>query len=850
VSVRGLKQLVVPDRVIFVAPDGGAPAWARTAERNLFAGRFAGERLALGTLGEAPAAAVLPGVDALPVGGRLFLALVALPQPDPAGLIGRLHARGCRGVLLLGAGIGPMALDAEARRALQAQARELGGLRVVGPSRVGLILPRLGLNAGGTTFLPPAGGLAFVSQSDALTTAMLDWAAARDIGFSLVAALGDSMDVELGDLLDLLALDLNTRAILLHLEGVSDARRFMSAGRAAARAKPVIVLRAGRYAGFGDGTLDPRRLLERDLAYEAAFARAGMLRVRTVEELFATAGTLASGIGPRRVQEGALRRPPRRRVERGRAGAAGARRPGRGRRHAGPALAGTLGALAAELGPAQSLENPVDLGLEAGPDAFAAAVPRLLADGGVDAVLVVFSPGASEVPERYAEVVIAAGRQARAVRRPLLAAWLGEAAVGGARRTLAAAGVPTYATPEEAVRAFLDLVAYDRRQRLLRQVPTEHAALEACGGPAPRREEARALLRAALAAGRERLGAGEVDALLAAYGLPPPAPTAPAGDALELVAGVRLDERFGPVLHLAHGAPGAALLGETAAALPPLDRALAEALLEDTPVGRLLLRGGDPRLPDPAAAVSALVRLSRLVVEQPEVARVDLEIRLSVERGLDTLSASVGVAPAPPGDPAARLAVRPYPAELEERVTLKDGRQVRLRPIRPDDGLALRLGFRLMAPEDRRFRLFSPARELAPELAERLTQIDYDREMALVADDPDRPGLLLGGARVIMDPDGRRAEFSVTVRSDAKGAGARQDRARAGGGVRAPPRRRGGLGRDPGRQRADAGPRAPPRLPAPPRPGRARRDAGREALRQVGRRPSRGDRTGIRGCDS
>jgi acetyltransferase len=198
-----------------------------------------------------------------------------------------------------------MALDAEARRALQAQARELGGLRVVGPSRVGLILPRLGLNAGGTTFLPPAGGLAFVSQSDALTTAMLDWAAARDIGFSLVAALGDSMDVELGDLLDLLALDLNTRAILLHLEGVSDARHFMSAGRAAARAKPVIVLRAGRYAGFGDGTLDPRRLLERDLAYEAAFARAGMLRVRTVEELFATAGTLASGIGLRRVQEGA-----------------------------------------------------------------------------------------------------------------------------------------------------------------------------------------------------------------------------------------------------------------------------------------------------------------------------------------------------------------------------------------------------------------------------------------------------------------------------------------------------------------------------------------------------------------
>ncbi|HEX8375033.1 MAG TPA: GNAT family N-acetyltransferase, partial [Geminicoccaceae bacterium] len=299
--MRGLKQLVVPDRVVFVAPGGGAaPAWARAAERNLFAGSFAGERLALGTVGEAPASAVLSGVDALPVGGRPFLALVALPQPDPAGLIERLHARGCRGALLVGAGIGPLALGAEARLALQARARELGGLRVLGPTRVGLILPRLGLNAGATTFRPLPGELAFVGQSDALTTAMLDWAAARGIGFSLVASLGDGMDVELGDLLDLLTLDVHTRAILLHIEGVADARRFMSAARAAARAKPVIVLRAGRYAGFGDGTLDPGRLLERDLAYDAAFARAGMLRVRSVEELFATAATLATGIGPRR----------------------------------------------------------------------------------------------------------------------------------------------------------------------------------------------------------------------------------------------------------------------------------------------------------------------------------------------------------------------------------------------------------------------------------------------------------------------------------------------------------------------------------------------------------------------
>jgi acetyltransferase len=357
-------------------------------------------------------------------------------------------------------------------------------------------------------------------------------------------------------------------------------------------------------------------------------------------------------------------------------------------------------------------------------------------------------------------------RRAREGRRLLAAAFLGEATVAGARGILARARVPAYATPEEAVRALLDLATFERRQQALREVPPAEPLEERpqCGA-------VRALVRQALAAGRRELGRGELVRLLDAYELPPPG-TGEGRGGVEVVLRARPDATFGPVIRVAQGGPGEALIGEVAAGLPPLNRMLAEAMLEETALGRLLLAGGDPRLPDPAYVVDALVRLSRLVVDRPEVATVTLELRLSREAGLETLCAAVGLEPVPEdADPAARLAVRPYPVELEEVVTLRDGAAVKLRPIRPEDARALQRAFRRMSPEDARLRLFGPARELLPELAARLTQIDYDRELALVAEDPESPGDLIGGARVTMDADGRRAEFAVTVRSDHKRRG-------------------------------------------------------------------------------
>lgn len=734
-SMRSLRQLVMPERILAVAPVGERPAWAVRAERNLFAGRGADERHALGTVGEAPPELVISDLARHPPGP--FLALICLPQPEPAALLARLQQAGCRAAILIGGG-----LPLEARRALEEQARALD-LRLLGPTRLGVLLPHRGLALGAAAMLPPAGDLAFVAQSDALTAAMLDWAAARRIGFSLVAALGDRMEVELGDLLDHLALDLATRTILLHLEGISDARRFMSAARAAARAKPVIAVRGGRYAALAEGA-DPAMLLAHDQAYEAAFRRAGMLRARGIEDLFATAGTLAVSAGQRRSR---LRQGRLALLSNGR----------------GPAL--LAADLLAERG--QSLARTVDVG----PDASAADLARvlhpLLRDPACDAVLVLFAPTAVEPPERYAEAVAAVQPAAREAGRLLLAAWLGEATVGPARGILVDAGVPAYATPEAAVQAFADMVSFKRRQQALQQVCPAAPAEKV-----PDRAAAASLVEAALAKGARALDPAACARLLAAYHLPGPAAEPGPEASLEVVLSMRPDPSFGPVLRLVQGAPGRALIGEPAAGLPPLDAALAAAMLQENPLGRLLLAGGDPALPRPEHVIAALVSLSTLVVERPEVARVELELRLSAVRGAETLAAAVTLTSLPAGtDPTARLAIRPYPVELEELVTLKDGSQVRLRPIRPEDAAALQRGFRRMTAEDARFRFFAPVRELTPEMAARLSQIDYDRELALVYEDPASPGELLGGARITMDPDRRRAEFATTIRSDQQGRG-------------------------------------------------------------------------------
>lgn len=840
VTVRSLKQLFEPERIVWVGPVGPVPRWGRAAEANLWSSGFKGTISALRSTGLAPAEARIDSPKALP--GAPFLGVICLPQPELPQLLEDLAAGGCQVVIIIGGGSGPFMLDPDRREAVRATTRRLG-MRVFGPDRVGVIVPRLALNAGSAATMPLAGDLAFVTQSDSIATAMLDWAAARHLGFSRVVSLGDSADVRLGDILDYLTLDLTTRAVLVHLEGIADARRFMSAARACARVKPVIAIKPGRQSGMamnGKGQAGPG--LQRDRVYDAAFTRAGIVRVGTIDELFAAAASL----GPGAVRRGhGLRGGRLALLTNGHAPAELAidvLLAGGG--EIAPPSARIYGDIARSIGVTGSLENGIDLGLEAGPDAYAAALDILLDAPEGDAVLVIHAPAAGVAPDAVAEAVAGRveARKPRSAQLPVLAAWLGERSFERAQGPLKGAAIPAFAAPEPAVLAFLHRVHYERRQFILRQTPSSRP-----DDFVPRPEEAAALAAKVLAEGRRTLNEAEAMTMLDAYGIANtptrlaadldqavaaareigypvalkiistklPQKSAAGGVALdveneasllrrghamldriarnapgvaiegllvqrmerslfpmELQLALEVDPTFGPILLLGPAVQGVPSAG-FAYFLPPLDATLAQALLAETPIGRFLKRREESGLPRVVErVVETLVRLSQLAIEIPTVQRAVIDPFLVSRDRAVVLDAHIDLAPVPPGaDPSARLAIRPYPRELEQTATLRDGRTIHMRPIRPEDAPALKHLFESLTPRDLRLRLFSAMHEISDEFAARLTQIDYDREMVLVALDPENPGEFLAGARIAADPDNRRAEYSVTVRSNLQGLG-------------------------------------------------------------------------------
>jgi acetyltransferase len=751
-TYRAIRSLFEPRQVLYVpSPDDGGREDSLLA-RNLAGRGFAGEV----QVARASRSGALQG-DA----SAADLAVVELPQPACAAVVEALAERRCKAILLVGVGA---ALSADQRERIRETGRR-AGIRVLGPSRTGVVVPGAALYAGHVAAEVPAGPLALVTQSDSIATSMIDWAAARAIGFSRVVSVGELSAVALGDVLDYLALDPRTRAVLIYVERIADARRFMSAARAAARLKPVMVVRGGASVdppaeqGFAAG-----RLVTADEVYAAAFARAGLVRVPTTTQLFDAATALAAppGAAARSLRAGRLAI-----VGNGRAPAllAADMLVSLGGVLASPS-ADTLAELEARLPPGWSGANPLDLGPDASPAAYRTALECLARAAETDAVLAVHGPSAGSASLDIAQAVATAWTEAlQPTGITVLASWVGDADAAEARQLLAAQHIPVFATSERAVRAFQYRVAYERARELLRQIPSSRSG--ACDAqPA----QAAALLEAA--AGQSSMEGAAVLGLLAAYGValewsPAKARAPGAGASVAVTCGMRLDAQFGPVLYFGLGGAALAAARDLAVALPPLNDALARALLHATRIGRMWADG-----PATDALQRVLVALSRLVAEHPAVAAIELEACVDADGSIAVVAAQAELADAGAGEPpAARLAIRPYPAELESTLRLRGGEAVRIRPIRPEDARSLQSSFGSMAPEDVRMRLFAPVAALSDDMAARMTQVDYDREMAFVIEDPQRPGELWGGARVVADPDQVEAEFSVTVRSDVKGRG-------------------------------------------------------------------------------
>ena len=770
-SIRNFSSLFDPGSVAVIGASLRPGSLGATVLANMAGGGYAGalwpvnpkydELLGVRCYGK---------VSALPRAPEL--AIICTPPATVPGLIAELGARGTRAAVVLTKGLDQARVGGKPARQAMLDAAKPHLLRILGPGGVGLLAPHSGLNASLAEGGARAGKIAFISQSDALMAAVLDWARLHGIGFSKFASLGERADIDLGDLLDYLADDADTAAILVYMENLACARKFMSAARLAARAKPVIVLKAGR-----DGS---------DPVYDAAFRRAGMLRVHSTEDLFDAAETLSHARALRGERLAIV-------ANGGALGTIATDALAYADGTLAPLSAGTVKLLreAQSAGPeaatarqaAPPLFNPLNLGGAATPEQYVAVFEALLREPQVDAVLLIHAPATGVDAGRIAELLVPL---ARSSGKNVLACWLGGAALAGARRVFADAGLPAYDTPEQAVRGFMQTVQYRRNQELLMEVPGQLPP-----GGKPERAAARAVIAAAAAGGRQALNPDETRAVLAAYGIrmagSGTGPGAGGAGAVphgqELAITVHDDATFGPVISFGPGGAGATVAiiaasnaeshaaagpaggqdfgaSHRAIGLPPLNMVLARDLLE-----RTRLRPAA----DSDAICHALIQVSDLVADTCELHSLSLNPLLADEHGVLALDACIALGPPRAGY---RLAIRAYPQELEQEVQWR-GAPLTLRPIRPEDAPQHVEFFARVEPDDVRLRFFSAMRELQPAQLARLTQIDYDRAMAFIATRIGSGGRpeTLGVVRAVADPDNQHAEFAILVRSDLKGMG-------------------------------------------------------------------------------
>jgi len=819
-SIRNLDAIFRPAGVALIGASDRAHSVGAVIAANLKAAGFDGPIWPVNPRhAEILGLRCYPDIASLP--SAPDLAVICTPPATVPGLVHELAARGTRGAIVVTAGFreGGNAEGQALQDAMLAAAKP-GLLRVIGPNCLGVLSTPARLNASFAPGAPKPGGVAFVAQSGAMVTSVLDWATERGIGFSHLVSLGDMSDVDFGDMLDFLARDEQTTAILLYIEAVTQARKFLSAARAAARLKPVIAIKAGRQpAAARAAASHTGALAGMDAVYDAAFERAGIVRVTELDEIFDAVETLHARphIAGERLAI----------VTNG--GGAGVLATDALTSQGGQlaALSGeTVARLDAALPKTWSHGNPIDIIGDADGARYAAALGALAAEPDTDAVLVLNCPVAVASGLDAAKAVLAA---APALGKPLLTNWLGGGAAVDARALFEQAHVPTFETPEKAVRGFMHMVRYRRAQQSLMEVPPSSLS-----DFEPDVTAARAMLASARQGWLDPVAVGK---LFACYGIPSvrlahagtPAEAAavardfavpvalkidspdithksdaggvaldlPSPDAVEaaaetmlarvakarpdarlngftvqemirrpgayeLIVGMAADATFGPFLLFGHGGTAVEVINDKALGLPPLNRKLAREMIDRTRIARLL-RGYRDRAPaDLDAIVTVLVRLSQLVCDFDIIAELDINPLLADDRGVLALDARIRIG-APAGD---RLAIKPYPREL---VRAPDGTPYGLRPIRPEDAPALVRFAEELDPQDVRMRFFTPLKTIPHPLLARLSQIDYDREMALLL--LDGGGELAGVARFAADPDGVRAEFAVIVRSGLKGHG-------------------------------------------------------------------------------
>jgi len=734
------------------------------------------------------------------IGEPVDLAVVATPASTIPSIVEACGEYGIKMMLILSAGFRETGSEGRKLEKQVIKLIERYHIRLMGPNCLGLMRPDIKLNATFGHNVAKPGNLALVSQSGAICTAILDWAELNNIGFSAVVSTGIGADLDFGDYLDYLVSDPKTKSILLYIEGITDARRFMSSIRAAARIKPVIALKVGRHAAGAEASMSHTgAMVGSDVVFSAALSRSGVLRVDSISQLFAAARVLSRSHN--RVASDRL-------VIITNGGGPGVMAADRATDR-GIQLSKlsdeTKAALSQVLPDVWSHNNPVDIIGDAPPERYSQAVEICLADPEVDGALVILTPQAMTDPTLVAKEVI---ETAEKCKKPILTCWMGGSQIAEARQLFTNAKSTNFNMLENAVDAFSFVSTYNRNQKLLLQTPARLSGDQSSAD----REGARLIIEGVLNQRRKVLTEPESMAILKAFKIPVAkngtaesansalvvaatigypvamkilspdishksdvggvrlninsalevrgayremvdkarknAPDAKISgvtiekmyhnpNARELMIGLIRDPVFGPVISFGSGGTQVEVLSDSAVALPPLNRKLARDLIAQTRASKMLGKFRNMPEVNMESLIDALISVSNMACELPWIREMDINPLLVDENGVIAVDARIRVDyPKASTERYGHMAIHPYPLHLITEEQLNDGTDIIIRPIRPEDAEIEQQFMRDLSAETKYFRFMNSIHELSLEMLVRFTQIDYHNEMALVAVKP------------------------------------------------------------------------------------------------------------------
>lgn len=759
------------------------------------------------------------------------LGIIATPASTVPGIVEECGNAGIATLVIISAGFGEVGLEGKRLEDDIKEKRRNFGLRILGPNCLGVIRPSTNLNASITDQMPDPGSIAFISQSGAIASATLDWGIAAHFGFSNFVSIGNMSDVDFGDLIDYFGSDPKTKSILLYIESVKDAQKFMSAARGFARTKPIMAVKSGKHKESAQAVVSHTgSMAGDDEVYDAAFKRAGVTRVDSIDDLFTCSETLAKQNLPKGSNLAIVTN----------AGGAGVMAVDALIDQGGYLASfsdATIKALKEKLPSRVSWSNPVDVTGDANAKEYRIPVEACLKDENVDGILCIYAPQGQLTPEDAARSIT---DLREAAQKPLLACWMGGEKVQKGREILRQHGFSVQQAPEQSVKSFMYLNRYARNLERLLETPEELPV-----DRIPPKYHLKAMLKRIVRDDREILTEEESKKILRAYGISSPdthvatspeeaqriasqigfpvvlkinstdithkrkvggialnliseAEVAenykeimnrvkkrhPSADILgitvqkmisnvevELILGSKKDAAFGATILFGRGGTGVEYIRDVAVGLPPLNQTLARMLMEDTKVYEQLKESPEVlRLLD-----ECLVRLSQLIIDFPEIKELDANPLAVVGEEVTALDARIIVDKdlvLSEPEPGEHLVIEPYPRKYVEQWRLDNGIPVTLRPIRPEDEpLEFKL-FDTFSRETWRYRFFGPIKEITHEDMVRFTNIDYRREMAIIGilteDGKDK---MIGVSRLIIDPDGKTGEFAVVVGDPWQGLG-------------------------------------------------------------------------------